>query len=78
LWTVGVWLVSNWIVTRSDALPFIWLTEKSHAKTFDSVKRECLAAGMAIVQEGDDEGIFTFDPSGERRYVWELISHVRE
>lgn len=38
-----------------------WLTEKSHAKKFNSVKRACLSAGMTVVQEGDDEAIFTFD-----------------
>jgi hypothetical protein len=38
-----------------------WLTEESRAKKFNSVKRECLAAGMTIAQEGDDEAIFLFD-----------------
>jgi hypothetical protein len=48
-------------------LAMCWLTEKSHAKKFNSVKRVCLSAGMTIAQEGDDEAIFLFNPENDEQ-----------
>ena len=42
-----------------------WLTKESRTAKFNSVKRECLQAGMTVAQEGDNEAIFLFDPEND-------------
>jgi hypothetical protein len=51
----------------NDGLCMCWLTKDSHAKKFNSVKRECIDTGMTIVQEGDNEAIFLFDGANDRQ-----------
>ena len=53
-----------------------WLTKESRSKKFNIVKRECLAAGMTIAQEGDDEAVFVFDP-GDRVQAKLAIKNIR-
>lgn len=55
-----------------------WLTEKSHAKKFNSVERSCLSAGMTMVQEGDDEAIFLFDGTNDQQAKLAIQSHPSE
>ena len=37
--------------------------ERSWARKWGAVKQACVDAGMTLVQEGDAEGIFVFDPA---------------
>ena len=51
----------------NEGLCMCWLTKDSHTKKFNSVKRECLEAGMTVAQEGDDEAIFLFNSENDRQ-----------
>jgi hypothetical protein len=55
-------------------LAMCWLTWESRKAKFNSVKRECLEAGMTLHQEGDDEGIFLFDPSNSKQATLAISS----
>ncbi len=54
-------------ISEHDAgkLCMCWLTKESRTAKFNSVKRECLVAGMTIAQEGDNEAIFLFEPQND-------------
>ena len=47
----------------SQELAMCWLTDGRRTGLWNATKKKCLAAGMRLHQEGDAEGIFTFDPS---------------
>jgi hypothetical protein len=38
-------------------------SDKPRTKLWNSVRRKCIAAGMTLRQNGDDEGALSFDPN---------------